>query len=193
MKTISIRIKGQTPLILHSCQCVNPLHPISVKLKALTGKRKKTEDDLRLISDLEWEGGLYWDDDMNAPYIPAENLEATIKEAAKHWKRGKDVAMAFSVLDMKPVLDYGEQKTKKQLAQDFRYRDVRAMSVQRAKVVRTRPRFNVWSCEFTAAYDETILDIGFLADCFTYAGNYVGLCDSRPKYGKFCAAIEELD
>jgi hypothetical protein len=26
-----------------------------------------------------------------------------------------------------------------------------------------------------------------------YAGQYVGLCDSRPKYGKFAARITELD
>jgi hypothetical protein len=43
MKTLEITWKGTTPLIMHSCQCVNPLHPISLALKPLTSKRNKTD------------------------------------------------------------------------------------------------------------------------------------------------------
>lgn len=34
MKTLKINFKGTTPLIMHSCQCVNPLHPISKEMKS---------------------------------------------------------------------------------------------------------------------------------------------------------------
>lgn len=60
MKNLQVTWKGTTPLIMHSCQCVNPLHPIARELKKYTSKKNKTEEDLIKISDLEWESGAYW-------------------------------------------------------------------------------------------------------------------------------------
>lgn len=179
-------------MIQHSCKCVNPLHPISRKMKEITSKpsKKRTEDDLILLSDLEWEGGLYWDDTIGL-YIPAENIEATVRDGAKNARKGKNVERGFAVKDMLVPLDIGENLTLDQLRADYRFRDVRQMKVQTSRVTRTRPRFNMWSIRFSAVYDESQIDLQTLADAMEYAGQYVGLCDSRPKYGKFVAAIEE--
>lgn len=193
MKNIQIDLKGVTPLIMHSCQCVNPLHPISIAMKKINGKkRNKTDEDLALLSDLEWESGLYWDDDIGI-YIPAENVEATVREGAKARRKGKDIVKAFSCNEMLIPLDIGEHLTKDQMKSEFRFRDVRAMKVKQSRVMRTRPRFNMWSLSFTAQYDENILDFREIVDAIEYAGQYVGLCDSRPKYGKFSATVTELD
>ena len=192
MKTIHVAIKGETTLIMHSCQCVNPLHPLSLQMKKITSIRKKTEEDLVKLSDLEWEAGLYWDDDIGL-YMPAENIEATIREGAKARKKGKDITKAFSVLELKIPVDIGEKLTLDQMRSDYRFRDVRAMKVKMARVMRTRPRFNNWRLEFDAAYDEKLLDFQSVVDAIEYAGQYVGLCDSRPKYGKFVATVTELD
>lgn len=192
MKMLNITWRGITPLIQHSCKCVNPLHPISRKMKEITSKpsKKRTEDDLILLSDLEWEGGLYWDDAIGL-YIPAENIEATVRDGAKNARKGKNVERGFAVKEMMVPLDIGEDLTLDQLRADYRFRDVRQMKVQTSRVTRTRPRFNMWSIQFSAAYDETQIDLQTLADAMEYAGQYVGLCDSRPKYGKFVATIEE--
>lgn len=192
MKTIEITWKGITPLIMHSCQCVNPLHPITKQLKEYTSKRKKTEEDYQIISDLEWEGGLYWKDDIGL-YIPAENIEATIRNGAKVNRKGTDIEKYFNVQDMYVPLDIGEKYTKKSLKADYQFRDVRQMNVMRAKITRTRPRFDMWNIKFIATYDEQYLDLDTLVKAIEYAGNFVGLCDSRPKYGKFVAMIKELD
>lgn len=193
MKKIKCEFHGVSPLIMHSCQCVNPLHPISLEMKKINAKKKnKTEEDLAALSDLEWEGGLYWNDETGL-YIPAENIEATIREGAKARRKGKDIVKGFMCEDMMIPLDIGENLTKEQLKTDFRFRDVRAMRVMSARVMRTRPRFNMWNLVFTASYDEKIIDFGTLVDAVEYAGQYVGLCDSRPKYGKFVAKITELD
>ena len=193
MKKIKCEFHGVSPLIMHSCQCVNPLHPISLEMKKINAKKKnKTEEDLAALSDLEWEGGLYWNDEIGL-YIPAENIEATIREGAKARRKGKDIVKGFMCEDMMIPLDIGENLTKEQLKADFRFRDVRAMRVMSARVMRTRPRFNMWNLVFTASYDEKIIDFGTLVDAIEYAGQYVGLCDSRPKYGKFVAKITELD
>lgn len=193
MKTLEITWKGVTPLIMHSCQCVNPLHPITKQLKEYTSKRKKTDEDFQIISDLEWEGGLYWNDDVGGLYIPAENIEATVRNGAKANKKGTDIQKFFNVLDMYVPLDIGIKYTKKKLKDDYTYRDVRQMNVMRAKITRTRPRFNMWSITFKATYDANFIDLDTIVSAIEYAGNFVGLCDSRPKYGKFVAIIKELD
>ena len=67
------------------------------------------------------------------------------------------------------------------------------MTVQRSRIVRTRPRFNQWHIVFNLSYDETKIDLDTIVNAMQYAGSYVGLCDSRPKYGQFVATIEELN
>lgn len=193
MKKIKCEFHGVSPLIMHSCQCVNPLHPLSLEMKKINSKKKgKTEEDLAVLSDLEWEGGLYWNDEVGV-YVPAENIEATIREGAKARRKGKDIVKGFMVEDMMVPLDIGENLTKEEMKADFRFRDVRAMRVKTSRVMRTRPRFNMWNLAFTAMYDENVLNFDEIVDAIEYAGQYVGLCDSRPKYGKFSARVTELD
>lgn len=193
MKKIKCEFHGVSPLIMHSCQCVNPLHPLSIAQKKINAKKKnKTDEDLAMLSDLEWEGGLYWNDEVGV-YVPAENIEATIREGAKARRKGKDIVKGFMVEDMMVPLDIGENLTKDEMKSDFRFRDVRAMRVKTSRVMRTRPRFNMWNIAFTAMYDENVLNFDEIVDAIEYAGQYVGLCDSRPKYGKFSARVTELD
>lgn len=192
MKNLRVTWKGITPLIMHSCQCVNPLNPIARELKKYTSKRKKTEEDLLKIADLEWEAGAYWNDEIGL-YIPGENVEATLVNGGKANKKGTDIQKYVNVTEPFIPLFYGEKLTKEQLVKDYRYRDTRIMTVQRARVVRTRPRFNQWHIVFNLSYNEEKIDLDTIVDAMDYSGAYVGLCDSRPKYGQFCANVEELD
>lgn len=192
MKTLRVTWKGISPLIMHSCQCVNPLHPIAKELKKYTSKKNKTDEDLTTISDLEWEAGAYWKDGLGL-YIPAENVEATIINGAKANKKGKDVQRYVDVVDLYIPLDYGENLSKEELIQNYEYRDTRIMTVMRSKVLRTRPRFDQWKIGFELRYNEEKIDIETIINAIEYVGMYVGLCDSRPKYGKFVATVEEVD
>lgn len=192
MKNLQVTWKGITPLIMHSCQCVNPLHPIARELKKYTSKKNKTDEDLIKISDLEWESGAYWKDSLGL-YIPAENVEATIINGAKANKKGKDIEKYCNVTDLYIPFDYGENLTKDELIANYEYRDTRVMTVMRAKILRTRPRFDQWKIVFNMQYDESKIDIDTIVNAMEYAGSYVGLCDSRPKYGKFVVTIEEID
>lgn len=192
MKNLLVTWKGITPLIMHSCKCVNPLHPIAKELKKYTSKRNKTDEDLKKISDLEWEAGAYWTDELGL-YIPGENVEATLVNGAKANKKGKDIEKYVDVSDIYIPFNYGENLTKEELIASFEYRDTRVMTVQRSKVFRTRPRFDQWKIVFKIAYNEEKIDLETIIAAMEYAGSYVGLCDSRPKYGKFVAIVEELD
>lgn len=192
MKTLRVTWKGVSPLIMHSCKCVNPLHPIAREMKKYTSKKKKTEEDLLKIADLEWEAGAYWQDGLGL-HIPSENIEATLRNGAKTYKKGKDFEKYVNVTDLIIPLDYGENLSKEELIKDFRYRDTRVMTVQRARIVRTRPRFNQWQIIFNLSYDETKIDLDTIINCMEYSGSYIGVCDSRPRYGQFVATVEELD
>lgn len=192
MKDLKVTWKGISPLIMHSCQCVNPLHPIAKELKKYTSKKNKTDEDLVKISDLEWEAGAYWKDGIGL-YIPAENVEATIINGAKANKKGKDIQKYVDVTDLYIPFRYGEDLTKEELIQNYEYRDTRIMTVMRSKILRTRPRFDQWVIEFNLRYNEEKIDIETIINAMEYAGLYVGLCDSRPKYGKFSVVIEELN
>lgn len=192
MKNLKVTWKGISPLIMHSCQCVNPLHPIAKELKKYTSKKNKTDEDLVKISDLEWEAGAYWKDGMGL-YIPAENVEATIINGAKANKKGKEIQKYVDVTDLYIPFEYGEDLTKEELIQNYEYRDTRIMTVMRSKILRTRPRFDQWVIEFNLRYNEEKIDIETIINAMEYAGLYVGLCDSRPKYGKFSVVIEELN
>lgn len=165
---------------------------IARELKKYTSKKKKTEEDLVKISDLEWESGAYWKDGLGL-YIPAENVEATIVNGAKANKKGKDIQKYCAVTDLYIPFNYGENLTKEELIANYEYRDTRIMTVMRSRVTRTRPRFDQWKITFYMQYDEQMIDLETIVNALEYAGQYVGLCDSRPKYGKFVATVEELD
>lgn len=191
MKKLHVTLNGTTPLIMHSPKCVNPLHPIAKQMKALTSKKKKSEADLEMISDLEWEAGVYWDDNIGL-VIPNECLAATFLEGAKMNKNGSAFQKYVQVVDSLAALDIGEVQDYQKMKVDPRFRDVRSVCVMRARVIRTRPRFNTWRCEFDIMYDDNKIDTDVIALAIENAGNYVGLCEMRKLgYGRFAAKIEE--
>lgn len=191
MKKLHITLNGTTPLIMHSPKCVNPLHPIAKQMKALTSKKKKTEADLEMISDLEWEAGVYWDDNIGL-VIPNECLAATFLEGAKLNKNGSAFQKYVQVVDSLVPLDIGEVQNYQKLKVDPRFRDVRSVVVMRARVIRTRPRFNTWRCEFDIMFDESKIDLEVITLAVENAGNYVGLCEMRKLgYGRYAATVSE--
>ena len=193
MKKLHVVLNGTTPLIMHSPKCVNPLHPISKQMKALTSKKKKTETDLEMISDLEWEAGVYWDENIGL-VIPNECIAATFFEGAKLNKNGSAFQKYVQVVDSLAPLDIGEKQNYQKMKVDPRFRDVRSVCVQRNRVIRTRPRFNTWRCEFDLMFDENKIDTDVIALAIENAGNYIGLCEMRKLgYGRFAASIKELD
>ena len=193
MKKLHITLNGTSPLIEHSPKCVNPLHPLAKEMKKYTSKRKKTEEDLIKVSDLEWESGVYWDDNLGL-VIPNECLAATILEGAKLNKNGSAIQKYAQIVTALAPLDIGEPQNYEKLKTDVRFRDVRSVCVQRARVIRTRPRFNTWRCEFDLLFDETKIDPDIIALAIENAGNYVGLCEMRKMgYGRFAAVVEEVE
>nr|DAL79050.1 MAG TPA: hypothetical protein [Caudoviricetes sp.] len=192
MKKLNVTLVGNSPLIMHSPKCVNPLHPISLEMKKYTSKRKKTDEDYLKISDLEWESGVYWDDKIGL-YIPNECIKATIQNGAKANRKGTDIAKFLQIMTLMAPLDIFEEQNYEVLRTDNRYRDVRSVCIKKSRVNRTRPRFNTWKTTFEIVYDENMMDLNTIIDALEYAGSYVGLCEMRDRgYGRFSANIVEV-
>ena len=86
-KTISLKIVGTAPLVMHNGQTADPMNRYARMLKAVTGKRKKTEADYEEVARIEYFAGLYVD--QGGPVLPARLLEAAVVEGARKSKSGK--------------------------------------------------------------------------------------------------------
>ena len=192
MKKIHVTLVGRNTLMMHSPKTVNPLHPLAIRLKEYTSKRKKTEEDLQIISDLEWEAGLYYDDVFGL-HIPMECIKATLESGAKFNKMGKDMNRYCTYVGAVAAFDIGEKFDLDAARQQPRFRDVRSVCVQRNRVIRTRPRFNIWRCEFDMIFEEDKIDLETIRRAIKNAGDYVGLCEGRSLgYGRFDSTVEEV-
>lgn len=184
-----ITITGTAPMLMHNGRLANPLDPATQALKALTAKRKKTDDDLIDIARAEFLGGLYIDPDVG-PYVPGENVERAILDAAKLTKNGMNVKRGlFIETDVNPLAYHGP-RTAEGLWADENFRLIRTVRNQQNRVSRCRPMFTDWRTSAEGTLDESVLDFRTLAAIVEQAGAYVGLGDWRPRYGRFTAELE---
>lgn len=63
--------------------------------------------------------------------------------------------------------------------------DRRPVVIQRARIMRARPRFDKWALEFEIEFDEDIIGKDKIKEILEYAGTRKGIGDNRPTNGKF--------
>lgn len=184
MKTVTYTIRGTTPMLMHSERLANPFDPLTKAIKAISGKRKKTEDDLLEMARLEWLGGLYHDDDAGI-HLPGYNLFAALIGGGKIHKLGTAIKRSALVVDDKVPVVFDGAKTPAKLFLDKSFVDMRSVKVGTAKITRCRPIFKKWECTFSLAYDENSIQLSELDQSLTSAGMMVGVGDYRPRFGRF--------
>lgn len=186
MKTLRFKIEGNCPLLMHDDKTANPFNEYTKQLKVISAKRKKTEDDLLGMARIEWTASLYHTEQAGY-FIKAECFEATFLAAAKSKKLGTAFKQAVRIPD-NPVFHFKHEKLQpEQLFDMDAYKDFRTVKIGTSKILRCRPIFNDWYCEIELWYDETRLDEAELQEIVAYAGRFVGVCDYRPKFGRFVA------
>lgn len=187
---ISVTIDGVSPLLQNSIDKANPLHPKTKALKALTSKRKKTEEDHEEIMRLEWLAGMYVDE--KGPYVPSEWIESMIRDGAKKNKLGKTVTSALLTESDRFHIIYSGPKNTDKMWASGKFFDYRAVTVQRAKNMRARPRFDDWSLSFEVLVNPNELEPDQVRQALDNAGMLVGLGDYRPKFGRFVVSAFEV-
>ena len=85
---VRYRLKGDSALLMHSGRLADPLSPVAKSIKQVSAKKAKTDADHERMAMLEFGGALYIDPNLG-PFIPGENIEASIYEAARKTKEGK--------------------------------------------------------------------------------------------------------
>jgi hypothetical protein len=179
-KTIEFTIRGISPLMLHNGALADPLNEFAKRLKEISGKRNKTEADYRAMADIEWEGGLYFDEDHRI-VMPGENIEAAITAGGKKFKLG-DQCKAGILSDGDWPIIYEGPKDLEKLKADPRFRDCRGVKIQKNRIMRTRPLFVPWGLKFTVQY---LPDLDQVVKILDTVGRIIGLGDFKPKYGRF--------
>ena len=182
---VQAKIRGTRPILFHSGALVDPQNEFTRRIKEISSKRPKTDADQAEISELEYLGAFYCDDDGKI-VMPDVNLMATIIEGAKKFKKGP-AAKAGVFVDGHGDFDFPHKgdKSPKALWESKKFADRRRVTIQRNSIIRVRPRFNDWSCEFELELDEGICDLSDVKQWLETAGNRSGLGDYRPMYGRF--------
>ena len=200
MKELKIKLVGQSPLITHNIRLANPLGEYAQAMKSLTGKRNKTDADLKEIAKLEWEGGLYLEDGVVV--MPAKCLNSCFFEGAKKKKNGPKWRTGAILPSEHYPMEYNGAKINISVNGDIpnpdldkyysNFNDQRMVRVGTGQILRTRPLFLGWSVpDVGIMYDENILDKRTLLQICEDAGYLVGLCEMRPgskgggTYGRF--------
>lgn len=183
------RIEGVAPLVMHNEQMADPMNHWARLLKEISKKLKKTEDDLMEMSRREWRGSLYWDETLGV-HVPERCLERMLRNAAARNKRGKAIVSGLIVVDAAPLI-YKGSRDPEELWQSNQFLLRATVGVERKRIVRSRPIFRAWALEFTVNFDESLLDAKEIDAILDVAGRYEGLCDWRPKHGRF--SIKAID
>jgi hypothetical protein len=185
----SITIEGTAPLLMHSCRLSDPFNETKKAISAITGKRKKTDEDHMEISRLEHFGSLYLDPDLG-PYIPGENIARCLVDSGKLNRQGPAVIRGvFIDSDVNPIA-YNGPRDAKGLWNDENFRLISSVKLQGKRLQRCRPLFPTWKTQATGVLDESILSIEEISLIAKRAGELIGLGDWRPRYGRFVSQVE---
>jgi len=189
LKSLKVRLRGACPMLLHNGQLANPLNSHAKKLKSLSGKRGKTEEDILAMAKVEFEAGWYTNSE-GAYTLPAHNIEASMLEGAKKNKNGRIMQGGAFIVD-DPILKFnGSGRSMEQLWAGGEHALMVSVAVQRNRVMRTRPMVTDWMADVEVKYDDTVIEPEVILQALEVAGLERGLGDWRPKYGRF--VVEQI-
>ncbi|MFH0821259.1 MAG: hypothetical protein V2B18_00780 [Pseudomonadota bacterium] len=183
------RIIGAVPLLCHNGQTADPLNSFSVALKEISSKRKKTDVDQIEMAHLQFIASLYLKD--GKPCIPGEVVEATLLNAGKTLKKGKDVSRAITCEDSFPLQYEGPTDPEKMWEASLKKPSntyltfTVTVKIKNNRVPRTRAKFDKWAIDAVVVYDDRVFNKKEIVELMQIAGRDIGFGDWRPKYGRF--------
>lgn len=193
---ITVELTG-TPgsgLLMHNPRMVDQEFEICREIKKLTGKRKKTDEDLRQIAKLEWYGGLYTEIDAKGVSVvtqPTSKVRKCLINTARISKMGKFVERALSFSTLNTPLIYDGPRNIDELFADPRFHSRLSVGVGGKRVMRVRPSFSPWALRVDGLFIEDAgLNFDELASIVELAGLVEGIGDNRVNgYGRFVGRL----
>lgn len=178
-------------MLQHNGRLANPLDQWTRGLKALTAKRKKTDEDLMDIMRTEARGACWETEDGNIG-LPNAAVWRAIYDAATAYRRGADIKRALGLEDVTvPILINGYPMTCEDFLATPGGIDYRPVVIARARTMRARPRIPAqWQSEHQFELLEDVIDPRDLVPILERAGRLVGVGDWRPTYGRFSVTVQ---
>lgn len=175
MKEINVGIKGTSPLLMHSAQNM--------------GKQKVKSNPAKQYDDKEEAEKVAYRNSKKQLVVPSRCLKACFVNGASWYKVGKQgmkslIAGCVRIEPYDIPLTNGKNKVYKNYEID-----VRPVVVQKARIMRARPKFEDWSLNFKIVYNEQIFStkesLDKMRSILDESGQRIGLLDNRPqKYGE---------
>ena len=194
MEKLEFKISGYN-LLQSNPQTVDPFNSFAKAKKTITNKKKKTEEDLLNLQELEVRSKIYWDDEMGA-YIPTTWLMAAL--ASNSWNKAKikkaDIRASVFPEEMYLKLYYeGMNRVEKieDISRDNFFIQSMLLKQGQVKIAKSSPIFHNWYFQGALEFDSEIIDKSTLVYLLEYASKYGGFGDFRPTYGR--AKFEDLD
>lgn len=191
MARFRLTATGTTPLLMHNARLSNPLDEFAKAMKRISSKRVKTEEDHEEMARLEHAGSLYFEPEVG-PFIPGQNFERALVDAARITKSGKKIERGVFVETNTNPLAYQGPRDIDDLWKDENFRHSASVKIQQNRVTRTRPQFREWAAEAEGTYDPAIINLDELREIAKTAGQMIGLGDWRPRFGRFEATVEKI-
>jgi hypothetical protein len=184
VKSLSYKIVGTVPLVMHNGRLANPLDSFAQAIKEVSGKRNKTEADYEEMARLEWLGGLYLLD--GKPCVPGYVVEATLIKAARKQRKGKQAEAGLFVMKDFP-LEYDGSRDPRELCENEAFHLCVPVRIKGNRIMRTRPIFQEWAVTVEVEINLNLVNEKDLDLWMETAGSEIGFMDWRPKYGRFTA------
>lgn len=187
MEPFKATLTGVAPIMFHSERLANPTDPRTRELKKLTSLRPKTDEILEEIKWQEWRAGFYERD--GRPVVPSDNVLAVVVQGARKLRKGKDVSAG--VIDGAPdfLLKYKGPKKIEDMRGNESFLDYRSVVVSRSRIMRARPIFRDWSIVIELLFDPDIVQRSELKQALEIGGERIGLCERRPRLGRFSVKV----
>lgn len=184
LRSFKVHIKGLTPLLMHATAGLDPRHPLRKRASEIYGKRgrKKTDSDLEELDWIDFRLGLYHDGKQ--PVVPDSWILGVCCEGARSQKLGKEALAGIETpTEFFPLLYDGPKDAK--ALYDKQFVDRRPVRVEKARVIRARPRFNEWELDFALLIDDSLLNPENVKTALDWGGHRKGIGDFRPRFGRF--------
>lgn len=184
MLTLTLKLTGVRPLLMHNSRLADPTNEITRALKALTAAKNKTDAQYEEIKKLEWLGGLYTD--QQGRIAVSEDLVLGCGTAgARSLKKGPAFKAAVLGAEAFYPLEYDGPEDLEELFKTGKFVDYRGVVVNRNRTMRARPRFDKWSLTVSLILDESAINPKDVLSAYDFAGRMVGIGDFRPRFGRF--------
>jgi len=197
IQSAKVKVSGMDYLLQNNPQTVDPFNAFSRAKKKITDKgRRKTDDDLIELGNIETESKLYFDADIGV-YVPTRWLtEAICTGAFVTVKIGKaKMRGGVFATELKAKLNYDGMAKVKTVADvvlnpAFRHR---AMLPQgQVRVAKDFPIFKKWGFETAIEFDDTVIDFDGLKRIIERTAKYTGFGDFRPTFGRAIAEVSNV-